>query len=165
MSGGAGDPKQPHQLETKAFWCTQWPPVSLAGHWRALSPPGIAEGADSALREIPAHPAQLCPCPMCLLPCASLPRFPQEPSRKKTGNRCCVNLCSINCDDFHTLCSAVLHTHISERAGSWLGPAGPGAVPAMLKLQGTPVPLGQVAGVCPGCHSTFYRLISVEAEA
>lgn len=51
-----------------------------------------------------------------------------------------------------------MHTLVREQGAGWV-------VPAVHKLQGTSVPLGQVAGVCPGCHSTFYRLISVAGEA
>lgn len=39
-----------------------------------------------------------------------------------------------------------------------------GSIPTAT-LQSTPVPLGQVAGVYPVCHSTFCGLISMAGEA
>lgn len=82
---------------------------------------------------------------------------PRKLGREKTGSRCCVNLCSINFDsDFHPseaaqqsehggcgseelLCSALLSVSL------W------GCTPFQ-----PPVP---AAVQCPGCHSTFTRLI------
>lgn len=44
---------------------------------------------------------------------------PGELSREKTGNRCCVNLCSINFNnDFHTLRGAAVRAHAMQERGA-----------------------------------------------
>lgn len=71
-------------------------------------PTGNAEGSWLCIvGDTPAHPHSSALTP-CVSSCAQLCfTSPGKPGREKTGNRCCVNLCSINFDsDFHPLGSA-----------------------------------------------------------
>lgn len=109
------------------------------------APQRLQRGACCAAWEHPCSPPSALPSSCASPPVrssASLP--PRELSREKTGNRCCVNLCSINFDnDFHTLCSAAVHTRVGAGTGSWLVSAGPGA--------------GVCKELCHACCCTHFR--------
>lgn len=118
--------------------------------------PGNAEGRWLCMVGSPLLSPTALPSPPASPPVHSSTSLPPgKLSGGKTGDRCCVNLCSINFDsDSRPLGSSAEHGRVGARSCSAV-PAGLGCA---AHTASTPVSPSQAAGQCPGCHSNSHRL-------